>query len=615
MPIYENRQNAENRLILSDAEFQSITTGADAFSEIVRLFTEKFSGNNGAVLCCDGWYGVEFREIAEKLQEKLATAGNKDIELIPASGFFKSAGAIAEQKHPWITDEPAFGRVNEGETLADYSDPEAVKAMNDRISSLIASGKAVIVYGPGAAFTDASLPGILAYFDHTADPMLWKMWKGTLIPFETTSARQYNWKEYYYCDFYILQRHKESIIDRAACYAEAIEAENMTLIPGTVYKKILASLVKQPIKQIRTYSPGPWGAYRYRDLWDIPGLKNNAWNRLAGADLALLIELNGKLKFDMPAVNLLKDHAAEFVGAFPAQAYPGLIPVEIWLDDGYFPEAQPAERTSMPIHNHPGTEYVKKHFNEPLGRYETYYIVEAYKGANTHMGFNEEACLEEWEKLCRESWAEKKPIPNWQEFIANWETNVGDLFLIPEGTTHGHGGNQMVLEMDTCGNAAGGEYSFFGYDFMRPTWDDNKKTMTGKPMKMHLERYFEIDKGFRADWVQKNLRARPVVTAWNQEYSRDRYTTLPQMPFEIDRIHFMKRAESSAEGKYLQAATLTVGTSVIIRSKADPSRCCRIERLQCALIPAGFGDYEIINEDYGASTVVFWQLKDSLMQD
>ena len=53
----------------------------------------------------------------------------------------------------------------------------------------------------------------------------------------------------------------------------------------------------------------------------------------------------------------------------------------------YFPKPTPAERTSMPIHSHPGTDYVKRHFNEPLGRYETYYIAEAYEGANTWMGF------------------------------------------------------------------------------------------------------------------------------------------------------------------------------------------------------------------------------------
>lgn len=608
MPIYENRHNSENRLKFTENKFASIAVGTAVFDRIVDAVCAA-GGNGGAVLKCEGWYGVEYKEIADKLRKILAEKSGRESVLTPAAGFFKDKAAIEEQKHPWITDEPAFGRVNEGETLGDYADSAKTAAVNAQIKADVSAGKIVIVYGPGAALTDKTLPGIMVYFDHTADPMLWKMWKGTLIPFDCTEARPYNWKEYYYCDFYIMQRHKESFIDDAAFYVEAIEAEKMTMLPIDVYKEVVAQIVKSPIKQIRTYSPGPWGAYRYRDLWDIPGLKNNAWNRLAGADLALLVDINGALQFDMPAVNLLKDHAAEFVGAYPAQAYPGLIPVEIWLDDGYFPEPQPAERTSMPIHNHPGTEYVKKHFNEPLGRYETYYIVEAYKGANTHMGFNEEACLEEWEKLCRESWEQKKPIPNWQEFIANWDTNVGDLFLIPEGTTHGHGGNQMVLEMDTCGNAAGGEYSFFGYDFMRPTWDDEKGTMTGAPMKMHLDRYFSIDKNCRACYVKDHLKPRAKVVSWNKEFSMDRFDTLPQMPFEIERLHFNERAENTTDGRFLQAMTLTVGKKVTIRSKANPAWCTEIDRLQCALIPAGFGDYEVIAGEPGAHTVVMWRLK------
>ena len=609
MPIYENRQNAENFVSLSNEKLKQIISGEQVFCKVTESLAEKSVAGKGSLLILDGWYGVDYGSIGEKLRKHVSEKTGKETEIVPAAGFFKDLDSVMAQKHPWITDEPAFGRVNEGEILSDYTDTAKVENVCKQITETLESGKNVIVCGPGAALALSAGTGVMVYLDHTADPMLWKMWTGTLIPFETTEPRKYGWKEYYYCDFYIMQRHKEKFIDNADFYAEAIETDDIKLIPMDIYKEILKNLVSQPIKQIRTYSPGPWGAYRYRDLWEIPGLKNNAWNRLAGADLAILVDLKDGRKFDMPAVNLLKDHAADFVGAFPAAAYPGLIPVEIWLDDGYFPEPQPSERTSMPIHNHPGTEYVKRHFNEPLGRYETYYIVEAYEGANTHMGFNEDACLEEWEKLCRESWEEKKPIPNWKEFIANWETNVGDLFLIPEGTTHGHGGNQMVLEMDTCGNAAGGEYSFFGYDFMRPTWDDVKGTMTAPPMKMHLDRYFSIDKCCRASYVRDNLKPRAKVVSWNKQYSMDRFATLPQMPFEIERLHFTEKAEYTTQGKFLQAMTLTVGKRVTIRSKANPEMKTVIDRLQCALIPAAFGEYEVIAEEPGAHTVVMWRLK------
>lgn len=64
-----------------------------------------------------------------------------------------------------------------------------------------------------------------------------------------------------------------------------------------------------------------------------------------------------------------------------------------------------------------------------------------------HGSTGNDADLEEWERLCRES-NNLKEIPNWKDFIANWDSNVGDLYLIPPGTTHDHGGNQMVLEME-----------------------------------------------------------------------------------------------------------------------------------------------------------------------
>ena len=89
----------------------------------------------------------------------------------------------------------------------------------------------------------------------------------------------------------------------------------------------------------------------------------------------------------------------------------------------------------------------------------------------------------------------RKEIPNWQDFVCRWDTNVGDLFLIPPGTTHGHGGNQMILEMDTGPSVAGTEYSFFTYDFARNTWDDYNGQEKLNYLKMN--RYFLLRKKLR----------------------------------------------------------------------------------------------------------------------
>ena len=469
--------------------------------------------------------------------------------------------------------------------------------------------KTIIVYNSAAAIEPlARLYNKIFYFDKTMQPLLWQMWEGNLLTFGYDKPNtEYSWKEYYYCDFYLLFRHKKLMYDKMDYYVEAIEFDSLKMMPNDVYNEIVTETIKYPIKQVQIFQPGPWGAYRYRDLWEVPGLECSAWNKMSGPELSVLIDFGAEEMLNLPLFNLLQ-YNREITGEYVAKTYPDLFPLDIWLDDGYFFSKQIPERTSMPIHNHPGTDYVKKHFNEPLGRYETYYIAEAYEGANTWMGFKEDADLEAFEARCYES-NNITPISDWKDYIANWESNVGDLYLIPPGTAHAHGGNQMVLEMDTSPSIAGTEYSFFQYDFARNSWDDNKKTMTGQPLKMHLEHAFDNEKWRRANYVDEKLRAKPQVVLWTKEFYMDRYSTLPEMPFEVERLHFSNRAEYTTHGKFLQIVSLTIGNKVTIRSLSDPQKKAQIERLDCVAIPASFGDYEIISEDGSFCTCVVFRMK------
>ena len=610
MPIYENRQNANNIVTLSKAAAEQIIMGTpDTLSFIVNLVKKR---NQPVVMSFDGWYGVNWPIISGAFTEKALQSGLQ-VKLLDFCEVFKNALEIEVYKKEFITDDPGFGRVNTQGKLEDILDIRGVNILKGEIekSRKESDSQVILIHGCGSQTELLNeIYDLTFYFDKTADPMLWDMWTGGLVPFGSKNPKKdYTWKEYYYCDYYLLNNHKNKVLVNADYYVEAINTDELNIFPKFVLDALMIELSKQPFKQIKTYSPGPWGAFRFKDLWDIPGLTINAWNRLAGADLSILIEVMPGKVINMPTTNLLMDHGENVVGEYVNKNMPGLIPLEVWLDDGYFPEPQPAERTSMPIHNHPGTQYVKDHFNEPLGRYETYYIIEAYEGANTWMGFKEGVDLELWEAKIRESWETKQPIPDWKDFIANWKTNVGDLFLIPPGTTHGHGGNQMVLEMDTCPSVCGCEYSFFGYDFMRPTWDDNIKTMTGKPMNMHLDHYIDNDKWCRENWVKSNLCAKPEIIKWTKEYWIDRYSTLGCMPFEIERIHFNMHGEYSTNNQSMHAVTLSVGKRILIRSKANPAYGTEIDKFQTALVPAAIYEYELINLSEGACTVVIWRLK------
>ena len=606
MPMYSDKTNAENIIQISKKSRDSMRFGPQPSAETLAALAVEKASKSPIVLAIDTWYGTPVNKFAATVKNAVERHG-LSVSLFPTTHLFLDGEAMKAFKQKYITDDPGFGYVNTDSRMEDI----IVRERLDRLKKdLTESDAAVrILYGEGAMLSELNdLLDIKCFMDITREPMLWKMWDGELIPFGSEKpCRDYNWKEYYYCDFYLLHYQKKYALQEMDFYLEGIEYDTIKLIPREAYDEMMRTLVTYPIKQVKEFQPGPWGAYRYRDLFNVPGLGCNAWNRLASPELSVLIDVGAEACIDVPLTSLMQ-YGSELCGEYLNRTYPDLFPLEIWLDDGYFPQKQPAERISMPVHNHPSSSYVKKHFNEPLGRYETYYIAEAYEGANTWMGFKEDADLESWENKCWESQNETV-IPDWKNYIANHDSNEGDLYLIPPGTVHCHGGNQMVLEMDTCPSIAGTEYSFFEYDFARQTWDDAKQSMTGKKMKMHLEHAFDNEKWRREDYVKNYHRATKKVTKWTRDYWRDIYSSLPEMPFKVERMHFYNHAEDTTDGKYVKILTLTVGTKVKIISKTDPSRFTTINRFQSAIVPACFGDYEIINDDGGNSTVVEFSWK------
>lgn len=599
MPLYEYRKNAENIIKISQASL------AQAFMNTERTISELVCniGNGKINMAIDGWYGVEFDKLIEKVQKVYG----QPITLIDANKLYKPLDELKKIKQPNITDDPGFGYVNDDTMIEELFDDAKSDAA---VAQLKENKGALIIYGYGAAAKQfRPYLNKIVYADKTLQTMLWQLWDGKLVPLGVDHPDQnYNWKEYYYFDFHVLYRHKKVLYGEMDYFLEATDIDSLKMVGKEVYDEIISTVVTYPIKQVQIFQPGPWGAYRYRDLWEVPGLECSAWNKMSGPEMSIIIDFGAEDVMNIPLINLLQ-YNAKVTGEKIAKNYPDLFPLDIWLDDGYFPEKTPAERTSMPIHNHPDSDYVKRHFNEPLGRYETYYIAEAYEGANTWMGFRDDCDLEEFEAECRKS--NNLTEFDFKKFICNWKSNVGDLYLIPPGTAHGHGGNQMVLEMDTSPAIAGTEYSFFQYDFARQSWDDNTKTMTGKPLKMHLEHAFDNERYRRESFVKSQLRARPEIVKWTKDFYVDKYSTINEMPFDIERFFFDNKAENTTDGRFLQILTLTVGHSATIRSKSNPERCTQIERLQCVAIPACFGDYEIISDDGSACTVVSFYLKNS----
>ena len=358
MPLYEGRHNAENKIRISDQARSTILTGTD---KTIETIADIIAGASGAV-ALDGWYGVDFDELVNRLSTVLTTRGSQ-ITFISINSIYKSLSEISEYKQAFITDDPAFGYCNMDGRIVDLLDLEKLGQLRNTLQNH--TGQGFVVYGYGAAVPELFDTYVRTfYYDMTRQPMLWQMWDNKLIPFASDQpSTNYGWKEYYYCDYFLLHFQKHFMIERMDNYIEAVDIDNLKMMPRATYDEIIRTALKYPIKEVEIYQPGPWGAYRYKDFWDIKGLECNAWNELAGPELSILLDVGADEMINMPFVNLMQ-YADKLVGPYLNETYPHLFPLDAWLDDGYFPRPEPAERISMPIHNHPSTDYVKQHFND-----------------------------------------------------------------------------------------------------------------------------------------------------------------------------------------------------------------------------------------------------------
>lgn len=615
MGLYEYTRNAENKIKVSPETVQNLMIGTQvAVDKILELALEVHNRTQApCVLGFDGNYCVHWDYILEQLG---ASAREKGVTLTAQriTPVFKSQAEIRAYKRPNIEHDPSLGWENQDGRVQEIMDMDKVHALAQRLKAMhderVSQATVYIVYGPGSAIEElCDSYDYRFYFDMSKDPIMWDLWDGKIVPFGFDEPDpEYFWKDLYYVDFHLLDNQKWFIFEHMDFYVEAVEPENLTMIPRREYDELMSTLLKYPIKQVRTFMPGAFGGYRYKQLWDVPGLGNSAWNSISSPKLDFIIDI-GEKQIRLPSVNILQ-YGAEFVGEYWNRECPKWWPLLAAIDDGYFEDPDtPMERTAMCQHNHPSTDYVRRHFNEQFGRYETYYFLETYENAGTVLGFKDDANLEEWQAKCVEAAKTKSLIPDWKDYVKIWKPSVGDLFLIPPGTTHGHGGRSMVLELDTNVNTTTCEYSFYMHDYGRQTWNDQTMTMTGKKCNLQCEHGFNIDQARRESWVKDHLLAKPEVIKWTPDYSMDRYGTLPEMPFEIERFHFKKFAENDTQGKFLNVVTLITGDSITIRSKTNPEYQTTLEWLQAAAVPAQFGEYEFINNGEGDCTVIQIRLK------
>jgi mannose-6-phosphate isomerase class I len=157
--------------------------------------------------------------------------------------------------------------------------------------------------------------------------------------------------------------------------------------------------------------------------------------------------------------------------------------------------------------------------------------------------------------------------------------------MIPAGTIHASGRNQVVLE---TGSLTVGSYTFKLYDYLRSDLD-------GSPRPIHTyhgERV--VRKERKTSWVNENLVKKPSLVRKGVDWAEYIIGEHELLYFSLRRLEFEKSIEDDTCGIF-HILTLVDGEKVIVQSLENPELSYVQNFLDIIIVPAIMGKYIIKN--------------------
>lgn len=548
--------------------------------QIVRGF-EALAGllTDARRLVIDGYGGVFWDEFRTQLEAALAARGVEAVWFDVAEAL-RPEPEIDALIEPFLGgDDPVFGTRFTG-ALADFFDPDALAALQPDDEAALS-----IVYGTGAALTNWD-DARLVYVDVPKNEIQFRSRAGAVCNLGARAPEPPKpmYKRFYFVDWPALNRHKQALLPRMDVIVDAQRPADPTAMRGDDLRAGLDKMAHNWFRVRPWFEPGPWGGQWIKA--HIPQLPqdapNYAWSfELIVPENGLLLQSDGLLletSFDMlmfcDAAAVLGDHVARFGTEFPIR----------------FDFLDTFEGGNLSVQCHPSPAYAKQHFGENFTQDETYYILDAAPDAQVYLGFNEGVDPEEFRDELERSFAEGTPVEI-ERYVNTEPAAKHDLFLIPHGTIHCSGVNNLVLEI----SATPYIFTFKMYDWLRMDLD-------GKPRPLNIARAFDNLKFERQGArVREELIAQPRVVTQGEDWQVVHLPTHPDHFYDVHRLEFDSMIEVDTE-RSPHVLSLVEGETIILETPGGFHQ--RFSYAETFVVPAAAAHYRLINEGPARAKVV-----------
>lgn len=463
----------------------------------------------------DGYAGVFWNKVQEALN-KCFTAKGLTVNWIETSAFLKPAKDINALTEPFLGTPDAVWGTKCTLSLHDFYELDKLSGKTPNQAHHIN-----IAIGTAASLIGWDVP--IIYIDLPKNELQFRMRAGSVTNLGTNEVKEpfQMYKRFYFVDWVLLNTHKKQILNKIKVIADGQWPDDINWMHQTDLVEGLNQMSKSVIRVRPWFEPGAWGGHWIREhIKNInKDVVNYAWSfELIVPENGLVFESDGYLlevSFDFLMFHnrkaVLGEHTQQFGDEFP---------IRFDFLDTY-------DGGNLSIQCHPKLKYIQENFGETITQDETYYILDCKDKAEVYLGFQGNIDAVEFKSVLKASQAENREV-DIKQYVQAHKAKKHDLFLIPNGTVHSAGANNLVLEI----SATPYIFTFKMYDWLRLDLD-------GNPRPINIDHAFNnLDFSRKGQKVRDELISKQTVIQHGNDWQLVHVPTHKEHFYDVHRLEF-----------------------------------------------------------------------------